>query len=142
MVQQKVVDLLLQIASENLSWSYDRIQGGWAIPRLIEALDRGVDAMIPESSMVKVYHAILQMYEPGNRVIALKWLRLLLPVLVFTNQELAILIAFFKRLLVRKGLFTRDKLRISGFTWDTYNQQIADELIDLYLDLELQIQKP
>lgn len=117
------------------------IAGGWAIPQMIEALDRGVDAMIPESSMVRVYHAILRLYESGQREEALKWFRILLPVLVFTNQELATSIAFFKRLLVRKGLFASEALRISGFTWDIYNIRIADELIELYLDLDSQIQK-
>ena len=117
------------------------IAGGWAIPQMIEALDRGVDAMIPESSMVRVYYAIQRLYELGKRDEALKWFRRLLPVLVFTNQELAISIAFFKRLLVRKGLFATDKLRIPGFIWDAYNQRIADELIELYLDLDSQIQK-
>jgi 4-hydroxy-tetrahydrodipicolinate synthase len=65
--------------------------------------------------------------------------RALIPVLAFTNQELLTSIAFFKRLLVRKGIFTSDTMRMSGFQWDPYNRRIAEELIDEYLRLEQQL---
>ena len=115
------------------------IAGGWAVPQMIEALDRGVDAMIPESSMVRVYQAICQHHENGDRNRALHLFRALIPVLAFTNQELLTSIAFFKRLLVRKGIFTSDTMRMSGFQWDPYNRRIAEELIDEYLRLEQQL---
>lgn len=111
------------------------ISGGWAIPQLIEALDRGVDAMIPESAMVRVYAAIYKLYRAGNRGDALNLFRELLPVLAFTNQEITTSIAFFKRLLVRRGVFVTERLRHPGFVWDAYNTRIADELIELYLHL-------
>ena len=38
------------------------IAGGWAIPQFIEALDRGVDAMIPEGFMIRVYKQIQRYY--------------------------------------------------------------------------------
>jgi dihydrodipicolinate synthase/N-acetylneuraminate lyase len=112
------------------------IAGGWAVPQLIEALDRGVDAMVPESSMVRVYRAVYRLYAEGQRDAAQRLFRDLLPVLVFTNQELAVSVAFFKRLLVRKGIFARETMRLGGFAWDPFNLRIADELIEHYLDLE------
>lgn len=112
------------------------ISGGWAVPQFIEALDRGVDAMIPESSMIRVYHAIDRLYLSGQRDQAVRLFRSLLPILAYTNQELATSIAFFKRLLVRKGVFSSEAMRIPGFSWDSYNVRIADELIELYLQLE------
>lgn len=112
------------------------ISGGWAVPQMIEALDRGVDAMIPESSMVRVYCRIQQLFAQGSRLQAVHLFRSLLPVLVFSNQDLATSIAFFKRLLVRKGIFETDNMRIPGFEWDRFNLRIADELIDYYLRLE------
>lgn len=117
------------------------ISGGWAVPQFIEALDRGVDAMIPESSMIRVYHAIDQFYMNGQRDQAVRLFRSLLPVLAYTNQELATSIAFFKRLLVRKGVFQTEEMRIPDFTWDSYNSRIAQELIDLYLTLESDLPK-
>jgi 4-hydroxy-tetrahydrodipicolinate synthase len=65
--------------------------------------------------------------------------RRLLPVLAFTNQEIATSIAFFKRLLVRRGVFAHETMRDPGFTWDDHNTRIADELIDLYLQLEAEV---
>jgi len=112
------------------------VAGGWAVPQLIEALDRGVDAMIPESSMVRLYVAIDVLYRAGKRDEA-RWLfHDLLPVLAFTNQEVGTSIAFFKRLLVRKGIFRRAAMRWPDFAWDPYNERIADELIDTVVTME------
>jgi len=115
------------------------VAGGWAVMQMIEALDRGVDAMIPESSMVRVYSAIHLLHATKRRDEALRIFQALLPVLAFTNQELTTSIAFFKRLLVRKGIFAYDGLRMPGFVWDDFNRRIADELIDHYLALEREV---
>jgi 4-hydroxy-tetrahydrodipicolinate synthase len=112
------------------------ISGGWAVPQMIEALDRGVDAMIPESSMVRVYVAIDRFYRHGEREKALTLFRQLLPILAFDNQEINISIAFFKRLLHKKGIFQFPAMRRTAFQWDEYNLRIAEELIDHYLRLE------
>ncbi|MEZ6046516.1 MAG: dihydrodipicolinate synthase family protein [Planctomycetaceae bacterium] len=112
------------------------IAGGWAVPQWIEALDRGVDAMIPESSMIPVYAAILSDYQAGNRDRALARFRRLVPLLTFTNQEIGLSIAFFKRLLVRRGIFNEETMRPPLFHWDEYNSRIAEELIELYFELE------
>jgi 4-hydroxy-tetrahydrodipicolinate synthase len=112
------------------------ISGGWAIPQLIEALDRGVDAMVPESALVPVFVAIYQAYAQGHRDMAIRLFRELLPVLVFSNQELLQSIAFFKRLMVRKKMLRCATMRAQGFAWDDYNSRIADELIEYYLALE------
>ncbi|MBN2295016.1 MAG: hypothetical protein JXM70_21485, partial [Pirellulales bacterium] len=86
-----------------------------------------------------VYSAIYRAYTAGDRDRSQAVFRHLLPILAFTNQELATSIAFFKRLLVRKGIFACDAMRISGFAWDRHNTRIADELIDYYLELERSI---
>lgn len=112
------------------------VAGGWAVPQMIEALDRGVDAMIPESSMIPVYEAIWREYRAGRREEALTFLWGLLPVLSFTNQEIKLSIAFFKRLLERKGVIAHAGMRWPGFTWDRHSARIADELIEWYLNLE------
>lgn len=114
------------------------IAGGWTIPQMIEALDRGVDGMIPEASMVAVYSRIEAAYRQGDRASALGQFRRLSPVLAFSNQELAISVAFFKRLLVRRGVFSTEATRIP-FEWDPFRLRIADELIDYYLALEAEM---
>jgi len=115
------------------------IAGGWAVQQWIEALDRGIDALMPESSMIRVYAKILALYQVGQRDAALKLFRKLLPVLAFTNQEINTSIAFFKRLLVRRGIFKHDTMRLPGFGWDSHNSRIAEELIELYLSLEAEV---
>jgi 4-hydroxy-tetrahydrodipicolinate synthase len=112
------------------------ISGGWAVMQLIEALDRGVDAMIPESSIVRIYHAIYEAYVGGRRSDAVQLFRRMLPVIAFTNQEILTSIAFFKRLLHRKGIFLTEVMRWPGFQWDPFNARIADELIELILSIE------
>jgi dihydrodipicolinate synthase/N-acetylneuraminate lyase len=112
------------------------ISGGWAIAQMIEAMDRGVDALIPEASMVSVYSAIWRLHHAGRRAEAVKLFRELLPVVAFTNQEIRLCIAFFKGLLVRKGIFTSETMRLPGFEWDGHSRKIAEELIEYYLELE------
>ena len=115
------------------------ISGGWAIAQMIEAMDRGVDALIPEASMTAVYSTIWELHHAGRREEAVRLFRQLLPVVAFTNQEIRLCIAFFKRLLVRKGIFTSETMRLPGFAWDGHSRRIADELIAHFLELEAQV---
>ncbi len=65
--------------------------------------------------------------------------RRLVPLLTFTNQEIGLSIAFFKRLLERKGVFQSAVMRQPWSGWDEYNLRIADELLEHYLALEKEI---
>jgi 4-hydroxy-tetrahydrodipicolinate synthase len=112
------------------------IAGGWGVSRLIEALDRGVDAMIPECSMLAVYAVIDRLYRRGERDSAIKLFNELLPVLSFTNQDIHTSVKFFKELLVRKGIFRSATMRDSSLVWDDLSWCIAQELIEHYLALE------
>lgn len=114
------------------------ISGGWAIGQMIEAMDRGVDALIPEASMVAVYRHIWDLYHAGHRGEAVALFRRLLPLLAFTNQELRLSVKFFKRLLVERGIFTHATMRLPEPPWDTATEAIAAELIALYLDLAVE----
>lgn len=112
------------------------ISGGWATPQMIEAMDRGVDGLIPEASMVQVYDAIWRMHQSGRRQEAVELFRRFVPILTFSNQEIHLSIALFKRLLRRKGIFSCERMRAEAFAWDAYSLRIADELIDCYLNIE------
>lgn len=118
------------------------ISGGWAATQLIEALDRGVDAMIPESALVRAFAAIYRAYASEDRAEAIRIFRELIPVLVFSNQEIFHSIAFFKRMLVRKGLLKSAQMRPPAYQWDRFNLRIADDLIDYYLQLEARYPPP
>lgn len=112
------------------------LAGGWTIAQMIEALDRGVDAMIPECSMARVWSAIDRSYRNGRRQEAIRIFNRIQPVVGFTHQDLSVAIAFGKRLLVRKGIIATERTRFGDFQWDRYNGRVADELIDYTLDLE------
>lgn len=115
------------------------IAGGWAVPQMLEALDRDIDAMIPESSMIKVYSAIIKLYRSGDRQKAKDLFWKLLPILAFANQNLETSIAFFKRLLVAKGIFNTEVMRYN-YVFDSFQKRIADDLIAHYLEIESSIQ--
>jgi len=53
--------------------------------------------------------------------------------------EIGLSIAFFKRLLVRKGIFRTAVMRWPWVGWDEFNLRIADKLIELYLASEKEI---
>ena len=116
------------------------VSGGWAATQLIEALDRGVDAMIPESALVRLFTATYRAYalQIGEKLFAF---RELIPVLAFSNQEIFHSIAFFKRMLVRKGVLKSGDMRPPGYRWDPFSLRIADDLIDYYLALEARYRK-
>lgn len=112
------------------------VSGGWAVQQMIEALDRGVHAMIPESSMVRIYKRIDRLHRAGRREEALHLFQRLAPVLGFTNQQLDVSIRFFKHLLVRKGIFATAVCRLDSPDFDRFQQRITDELIDHVIELE------
>jgi 4-hydroxy-tetrahydrodipicolinate synthase len=118
------------------------VSGGWAAMQLIEALDRGVDAMIPESALIRLFSAIYRAYASSNRQEAIRIFRELIPVLAFSNQEIFHSIAFFKRMLARKGVLKCGDMRSPGYKWDRFNLRIADELIEYYLALEARYPVP
>jgi 4-hydroxy-tetrahydrodipicolinate synthase len=118
------------------------VSGGWACIQLIEALDRGVDAMIPESALIRLFSAIYRAYASSDRQEAIRIVWELSPVVAFSNQDIFHSIAFFKRMLVRKGVLKCGDMRPPSYRWDHFNLRIADELIDYYLALEARYPVP
>lgn len=105
------------------------VAGGWAVMQMIEALDRGVDAIMP-TGLHEIYVAIDRLYRNGNRDGARRFFDQLLPILAFSNQHLDISILFFKRLLYRQGIYPTDRSRSPRLEFDPWHRAIAEELID------------
>ena len=80
------------------------VAGGWASNQLIEALDRGVSAIMP-TAMTGLFVRVFEAYRSGNREEAMVWFHRMLPVLAFTRQHLDISIHFHKRLFHYRGIF-------------------------------------
>ncbi len=123
--------------SEVRAATNDRLHlaGGWAVTQMIEALDRGVHAMMP-TALHYTYTRIDRLYRSGHRDAAVELFQQVLPVLAFSNQHLDISIHFFKRLLHRQGIYATPRVREPILPFDTYHARIADELIERAIGLE------
>lgn len=108
------------------------VSGGWAAEQMIEALDRGVDAVM-NTAMTAWYRRIFEAYDRGDRAGALACFHKILPLLAFTRQHLDISIQFYKRLFVHRGLFRTARVRAPRIAYDAWQERCGRELIE-YLD--------
>ena len=108
------------------------VAGGWASNQLIEALDRGVSAIMP-TAMTGLFVRVFEAYRSGNREEAMVWFHRMLPVLAFTRQHLDISIHFHKRLFHYRGIFDTRRVRKRSVAYDAHHERYGSELI-AYLD--------
>ncbi len=111
------------------------LAGGWAVPQMIEALDRGVNTMMP-TAMHRTYVHVYQLYSEGDRDAAKTLFNRLLPVIAFANQHLDVSVHFFKQLLYRQGIYRTPGVRDPILPFDSIHRRLADELIQLAMELE------
>ena len=114
------------------------VAGGWAVTQMIEALDRGVHAIMP-TAMHRIYVEIHRRYRAGLRAEAAALFERILPVLAFSNQNLDVSIQFFKRLLYAQGIYATPLTRNSAGELDKYQLRIADDLIKRVIALEKEL---
>jgi 4-hydroxy-tetrahydrodipicolinate synthase len=112
------------------------VSGGWAVTQMLDGLERGVHAFMPEGSMVAIYRAIMARFASGDREGARQLFESLLPVLAFSNQHIDISVQFFKRVLVAKGVFGAAGVRKPILALDPVQERTAAALVDRVLSLE------
>ena len=100
------------------------VSGGWAVTQMIDGLSRGVDAFMPEASMVRIYRAIWDAFHAGDQARATGLFERLAPILSFSNQHIDLSIQFFKLVLQRRGIFTTTVCR--GITRELNTVERAD----------------
>lgn len=110
------------------------VSGGWAVQQMIEALDRGVHAFAV-TCMPEIYCKIYELYKNGKRQDATDLFDKLLPVLAFTNQYLDMSIWFFKLLMYRMGYYKTPNVREPIRPMDEYQRRIAEERVELAIQL-------
>ena len=110
------------------------ISGGWSITQYIEGLDRGVHGMVP-TGMHEVFCKLDSLYRTGHRGDACRLYQRIQPVIAFSNQDPGISLHFYKRMLWRMGLYATPNVRAKTIEFDRYFQRIADDMIDLYLEV-------
>jgi 4-hydroxy-tetrahydrodipicolinate synthase len=114
------------------------VSGGWAVPQLIEALDRGVHAVMPGGLHWPLV-AIIRKYREGDRAGAMRLFDRLLPILAWQNQHIDISNQFLKLLAVRQGIFRSGALRNPQVPFDSFHHRIAAELIEQSMTLHADV---
>jgi 4-hydroxy-tetrahydrodipicolinate synthase len=111
---------------------------GWAVPYLIEALDRGIHAVTP-GGLHWVIAEVIRRYRAGDRPAARALFARLLPILGWQNQHIDVSNQFLKLLAVRQGIFATARLRRPDLAFDDVHRRIADELIEETVALHAEI---
>jgi dihydrodipicolinate synthase/N-acetylneuraminate lyase len=111
------------------------VSGGWALPQMIEGLDRGVRVFHP-TGIYRVFVHILDRYDTGDRVGAKELFDQLLPALTWFSQHIDISIHFLKRYCVRRGDFTSAQARSPILNYDAFHERMGSELIEQLLALD------
>jgi dihydrodipicolinate synthase/N-acetylneuraminate lyase len=114
------------------------VSAGWAVPYLIEALDRGVHAVTPGGLHWPIAE-VVRRYRSGSRASARALFDRLLPILGWQNQHIDISNQFLKLLAVRQGVFAGASVRRPTVPFDAVHRRIADELIDDAVELHAAI---
>ena len=111
------------------------LSGGWAIMGMIEALNRGVHALIP-STMEVIYNKIYNLYLENKIEESRRLFSQILPVLSFTHQHIDISIKFSKMLRVKEGIFSTSICRKPIKNFDQFQLEEASLHISKILDLQ------
>lgn len=112
-----------------------QVWSGWAMPQMMEALDRGIHGFNP-SAFHRPYVSVVERYLAGDRPRAAALFEATLPYLAWSRQHIDINLHLLKRFCVRKGLFRSAHLRVPFIPWDDYHERYAGELIDRMLSWE------
>ncbi|MCC5932327.1 MAG: dihydrodipicolinate synthase family protein [Cyclobacteriaceae bacterium] len=104
------------------------VSGGWASTQMIEALDRGVHAFMP-TILHDVYTRVYRLHQKGDRIAAKQLFYELVSILAFSHQHLDISIHFNKRMVHQQGIFSTDRVREPILPFDSYHENISNELI-------------
>jgi dihydrodipicolinate synthase/N-acetylneuraminate lyase len=112
------------------------VSGGWAVTQLLDGLERGVHAFMPEGSIVAIYRTIVARFASGEREGARTLFEAVLPILAFSNQHIDISVQFFKRVLVAKGVFGTATVRQPILELDAVQERAAAGLVERVVLLE------
>ncbi len=114
------------------------VSAGWAVPQLIEALDRGIHAVTP-GGLHWVIVEVVRRYRGGDRASARALFGRLLPILGWQNQHIDVSNQFLKLLAVRQGIYAGATVRQPQVPFDAVHRRIAEELIEEAIVLHAEI---
>ena len=114
------------------------VAAGWAVPYLVEALDRGIHIVTPGGLHWPIVE-IVRRYRRGDRAGARDLFERLLPILGWQNQHIDISNQFLKLFAVRQGIYACAALRHPDVPFDAIHHQMANELIEAAVALHAEI---
>ena len=104
------------------------VSSGWALPEMIEALDRGIHGF-NTTAVNKPFVHIYRLHIEGRRSEAIKLFEEIIPFLAWTHQHIDISIQFLKRYCYTKGIFSTFNVRQPILPFDLYHERCSEELI-------------
>jgi 4-hydroxy-tetrahydrodipicolinate synthase len=111
------------------------VWSGWAMPQMIESLQRGIDGYCP-SAFNRPFVRVFELFLEGHTQEAEEIFEKVLPYLAWSRQHIDINLHLLKRLCVRKGLFKTPRLRKPFVEYDSYHEAYGAGLIERMLEWE------
>lgn len=108
---------------------------GMAGISLLDGLAHGATGVMPGPGFVEVYARIFELYGRGQVAEAKALFFRMQPYLTFGVQHVELVIRMDKRTLVRRGVFSSDRMREPTLHFDDEYHQQMDELIDHMVNL-------
>jgi 4-hydroxy-tetrahydrodipicolinate synthase len=105
------------------------LSGGWAAMHMLDGLARGLDAFIP-SGLLPAYVRIFDLWQQGEHDTARALFERCLPIITFSNQDIRISIAFWKKVRRLQGLFATELARPPVGALDAVQAAEAERLAD------------
>ena len=128
--------------SEIIRLSQGRVQVlyGMAGVALLDGLAHGATGVMPGPSFIEAYIRVFELYGGGRISEAKALFYRMQPYIAFSVQHLELVIRMDKRGLVRRGIFSSDRVREPTLCFDAEYQKQMDELIELMEGIRQEIQ--
>lgn len=104
------------------------VSGARESDQMIEGFDRGMHALMP-SGLFELFVNAYRLYHEKGRESATKLFFDMLPIIVWTRQEMPLNIYFHKHYLQKIGVFDSAAMRLTA-NIDVYRKRYAEEMID------------
>ena len=110
------------------------VSGARESDQMIEGYDRGIHALMP-SGLYELFVSAYRLYHEKSRESAMRLLFDMLPIIVWTRQEMPLNLYFHKHYLQRIGVFESAAMR-QNVNIDEYRRRYAEEMIDYAIALK------
>lgn len=114
------------------------VAGGWAVTQYVEALDRGMHALLA-TGHYWVLNEVYRRHAAGDRAGAQRLFERLLPMLAFGSQHLDVSNQFLKLLAVREGIFRTARMRRVSVPFDEFHRRVAGDLVERAASLDSEV---